>query len=99
MNSLNPELQLKNTESVIKNKLKNLLNQLTGFKCVITSVLKFIDSVTERSIKISKYKPLSGSSYNKLSKELNHSRKSFINIQNTDDNEYLKWCLARYLHH
>ena len=87
MNSFNPELKLKNTESVIKNKLK--ICQLTGFKCVITSVLKFIDSVTERSIKISKYKPLSGSSYNKLSKELNHSRKSLINIQNSDDNEYI----------
>lgn len=26
------------------------------------------------------------------------SRESLINIQNTDNNECLKWCLVRYLH-
>ena len=33
---------------------------------------------------------MSASSHFKLSKELNHSRKGVINIQNTDDNECLK---------
>ena len=33
----------------------------------------------------SKYKPLSGSSYIKLSKELDHSEKGLINIQNIND--------------
>ena len=33
-----------------------------------------------------------------LPKELNHSRKGLINIENIDDNECFKWCLVRYLH-
>ena len=37
----NPELQLKNTESAIKNKLKKLLTKLRGFKFVTTLVLVF----------------------------------------------------------
>ena len=39
-----------------------------------------IGSVIEQNINISKYKPLSGSSYIKLPKELNHSRKALIGI-------------------
>ena len=34
LNSFNPELHLKDTESAIKNKLKKLLPELRGFKCV-----------------------------------------------------------------
>ena len=33
-----------------------------------------------------------------MSKESNHSSKGLINIQNTDENEYLKSCLVKYLH-
>ena len=40
LNSFNPELQLKNTEFTIKNKLKNLLNELRGFKFVKILVLQ-----------------------------------------------------------
>ena len=32
MQTFNPELQLKSTESAIKNKLKNLLTELRGLK-------------------------------------------------------------------
>lgn len=39
VNSLFPEIQLKNTGSVIKNKLKDLLCELRGFKIVIALVL------------------------------------------------------------
>ena len=53
--------------------------------------------VIDHTIGISKYNPLTGSSYIKLPKELDHPRKGLINIQNTDDNEYFKWCLVRYL--
>ena len=53
--------------------------------------------MTEQNINVSKYKPLSGSSYVKLPKELNHSGKCLINIQNIDAKECLKWCLARFL--
>ena len=40
LNYFNSELQLENTESAIKNKLKNLVNELKGFKFVITLVLQ-----------------------------------------------------------
>ena len=54
-----------------------------------------INSVIEKNISISKYKPLSGSSYFKISKEL---KKGLIIIQNTGDSECLKLCLVRYLY-
>ena len=50
-----------------------------------------IDSVNDQTISISKCNPLAGSSYIKLSKELEHPRKGLINIQNIDDNECFKW--------
>ena len=37
----NPELQPKNTESAIKNELKDLLSELRGYKFVTTVVLVF----------------------------------------------------------
>ena len=40
---------------------------------------------------------LSGSSYIKLLKELDHSRKGLINIQNIDDNECFKSSIVRHL--
>ena len=47
------------------------------------------------------YNPLAGSSYSsyiKLAKEVDHPSKSFVNIQNTNDNECFEWCLVRYLY-
>ena len=41
LNSFNPELQLKDTESATESKLTELLNQLKGFKFVKTLVLAF----------------------------------------------------------
>ena len=41
LNSFNPELQLKDTESAIKSKLIDLLTQLKGFKFVTTFFLVF----------------------------------------------------------
>ena len=57
-----------------------------------------INSLIEQNINVSKCKPLSGSSYIKLPKELNHSMKGLINFQNIDDNESFKWRLVKYLH-
>ena len=47
-----------------------------------------IDLFIDHTISISKYNSLAGSSYIKLSKELDHPRKGLINVQNIDDNEY-----------
>ena len=57
-----------------------------------------IDSVIEQNISILKYNPLAGSSYIKLSKQLDYLRERLINIHNRDDNKSFKWCLVRYLH-
>ena len=53
----------------------------------------------DKTINISKYNHLAGSSYIKLNKIIRQSKKKLINIQNIDENEYFKWCLFRYLHH
>ena len=47
LNYFNSELQLKNTESAIKKKLKNLVNELKGFKFVITLVLQLKNQLTK----------------------------------------------------
>ena len=47
---------------------------------------------------ISKYKLSSGSKNFKFTKKLGHLEKDFINIQNIDNHECLKWCLVRYVH-
>ena len=75
------------------------------YTTIITNIQKslgkcsgwIIDSVIDHTISISKFDPLTGSSYIKLPKELDHPRKGLINNQNTDDNECFKWCLVRYL--
>ena len=48
-----------------------------------------IDSVIEQNVNILKYKPLRNSSYIKLPKELNHSRKHSLHIQNTGNKKML----------
>ena len=40
INSFNPELQIKDTESAVSNKLKDLLTELKGFKFMTALVLK-----------------------------------------------------------
>ena len=47
LNTFNPELQLKETESAIKSKLIELLTQLKGFKFVTTLVLMFRKTESE----------------------------------------------------
>ena len=68
------------------------------YTTIITNIQKslgkdsgwIIDSVIDHTISILKYNPLARSSYIKLPKELNHSRKGLINIQNIDDNDCFK---------
>ena len=73
--------------STVKSKLDKFPGQ--GLSWVINSVI-------EHNINIS-YSHLAGSNYIKLPKELHHSRKSLINIQNGDDDKWFKGCLVRYL--
>ena len=77
----------------IYNAIKSIIQKSLG-----QGPVWIIDLILYHNINIWKYNPLDGSSYIKLPKELDHSRKDLINIQNIDDNTYFKSCLVRYLH-
>ena len=55
-----------------------------------------VDNILIQHLNISSYRPLSGSTYSKLPKELSHPMKGLINIKN-DDNKCFLWCHVRYL--
>ena len=55
-----------------------------------------VDNILSQYLNISSYKPLSGSIYCKLPKELSHPMKGLVNIQNNDNKCFL-WCHVRYL--
>ena len=79
---------------------KNGINLYYSYIKNIQTILRnrlgwIIDSVIEHNINISKYSPLSGSSYIKLPKELDHRRKGLINIQKIDEMNALN---GVYLH-
>ena len=54
--------------------------------------------IADHNINTSKCKPWSGSSYIKLPNKLDHPRKSFINIQNIDNDEWFICSFVRYLY-
>ena len=78
-------------ESIYITIISNIQKSLGKGSCWI------IDSVIEHNISVSKCNPLAGSSYIKLSEELDHRRKGLINIKNINDNECFKWSIVRYL--
>ena len=55
LNSFNPELELKDTESTIKNKLKKKLTELREFKLMATLVLVFKNIEVDDQTKYSTY--------------------------------------------
>ena len=55
-----------------------------------------IESINNYFLNIVKYRPLKGSSYMELPKELRNSAKGLINLKN-NDNECFKWCHIRHL--
>ena len=79
---------------------------LSIYISIISKIQKFlgkdlsqiIDSVLDQTINISKNKPLSGSSYIELPKNLDHQKTGLINIQNVNDKECFKWCLVGYVY-
>ena len=56
-----------------------------------------VDEVEGHFINVAVYRPLRGSSYVDLPKELKHSRKGLVNIQNEDDKCFM-WCHLAYLY-
>ena len=68
-------------------RLENWISHRSGW---------IVESILNQYLNISSYKPLSGSTYCKVPKELSHPMKGLINIQN-DDNKCFLWCHVRYL--
>ena len=56
----------------------------------------FVELIESHYIKVSNYRPLSGSSYIKLPVELRSSKKGLINIKNNDQKCFL-WCHVRHI--
>ena len=55
-----------------------------------------IDSINNHYINVTTYKPLHGSSYIELPKELQNSAKGLINMKNKEE-ECFRWCHIRHL--
>ena len=82
LKSFDPELQLKNTESGIKNKLKKILTKLTGFKFVTTLVLLLKKIENEDKTK--------SDTFHSLSKA-----ETIINESDIDDNSLKSICITK----
>ena len=52
-----------------------------------------VEELISQYLNLSSYLPLSGRTYIKLPKELNHPMRGLINIQN-DDNKCFLWCMS-----
>ena len=75
------------TQQQIVNKIQQWISKGSGWT---------IQSVDGHFINVIKYKPLRGSSYIPLPKELRNSAKGIINMKNNDD-ECFRWCHIRHL--
>ena len=103
----------KYTNSYSKSKAETIINESdiedvfeSVYTTIILNIQKYIgkglgliiDSVVDHTIHISKFNPLAGSSYIKLTKELDHIIKDLINIQDINYNKCFKWYLVRYVY-
>ena len=79
---------LRITQEQIVNKIQQWISEGSGWT---------IQSVDSHFINVVKYRPLKGSSYIPLPKELQNSAKGLINMKN-EDNECFRWCHIRHLH-
>ena len=75
------------TQQQIVNKIQQWISEGSGWT---------IQSVDGHFINVVIYKPLRGSSYIPLPKELQHPSKGIINMKNKDD-ECFRWCHIRHL--
>lgn len=72
---------------------------------ILANVSKFIQkgsgftitSVDEHYLNVAQYKPIKGSTFIPLPKELQNPKKGLINIQNKKDNECFRSCHTRFL--
>ena len=75
------------TQQQIVNKIQKWISKGSAW---------IIQSVDGHFINVAKYRPLRGSSYIPLPKELQNSAKGIINMKNNDD-KCFRWCHIRYL--
>ena len=78
---------LETTQQQIVNKIEQWISKGSAW---------IIKSVDGHFINVVRYRPLRGSSYIPLPKELQHPAKGIINIKNNDD-ECFRWCHIRHL--
>ena len=75
------------TQEQIINRVQQWISEGSGWT---------IQSVDSHFINVVEYRPLKGSSYIPLPKELQNSAKGLINMKN-EDNECFRWCHIRHL--
>ena len=75
------------TQEQIVNRIQQWISEGSGWT---------IQSVDSHFINVVQYRPLKGSSYIPLPKELQNSAKGLINLKNKD-NECFRWCHIRHL--
>ena len=84
---INHKFSLENAFQEILHRIDNWINEGSGW---IAELIK------SEYINISTYRPLSGSSYEKLPAELRSLKKGLINIKNNDQKCFL-WCHVRHI--
>src|SRR6201990_2988539 len=90
MTSITNISQIKETVLEMINKIEEKICKFTkeGSGWIINKLLEF-------EIKVAKYKPLRASSYIETPIRYKNPKFGLINIQNKNDNECFKWCIAR----
>ena len=84
---INHKFSLENAFQQILYRIDNWINEGSGW---------IVELIESQYINISTYRPLSGSSYIKLSAELKSSKTGLINIKNNDQ-KYFLWCHIRHI--
>ena len=84
---INHRFRLENSFQEILYRIDVWINEGSGW---------IVKSIESQYIKISTYRPLSGSSYTNLLVELKRQRKGLINIKNKDRKCFL-WCHVRHI--
>ena len=85
------EIEIDNLLQITQQQIVNMIQQWISEGSGWT-----IQSVDGHFINVVKYRPLRGSSYIPLPKELRNSAKGIINMKNNDD-ECFRWCHIRHL--
>ena len=81
------EFKLDQCFNEIIHRLENWISHGSGW---------IVDEIISQFLNLSSNLPMSGSTYSKLPKELDHPMKGLINLKN-DDNRCFLWCHVRHL--